>query len=416
MFSKILRNDYSLNFINKIYTIMLGLVSSAFLTRYLGVIYRGEYSYITQIVLVLTLVFNLGIHQSYSFFYRKNNGGVFEKYISIYIIQFIVHSVIAILLIIFFNNNLYVYVAILLPFSVINQQMESTMAVENIRLKIKLHMFNVTIRMISFGIMFLFIETSLLPPILLTIFLNTLSVIIYFYYSKVKPNQITKDRSFFKEVVTYSWVPMLTALLITLNYSVDIFFLKHMGSAIELGLYSTAVGIVNYFWLIPDSFKEVLVSKVAREYSTKSTLLAIKISVTSVALIIVVFIFLGKFAIALLYGQAFVDSYKVTLILSLGAISMVFYKMIGVVLLSEGKRWVYFFSLLISVIANIIANIFLIPIYGMYGAALGSIISYSICGLSFLFYFAKDKKLKIKDIVFFDSTEITTFKKKIMRR
>lgn len=416
MSKNIIKNDYSLNLINKIYTILLGLLSSAFSTRYLGIELKGEYSYITQIVLVLTIIFNLGIHQSYSYFYKKSNGSVFEKYISIYLYQFIYHSILAILLIILLKKTFYIYAIIMLPFSVIYQQIESTMAVENIRLKIKLHMFNATIRMISFFFMFLYLETSLFPPVLLTIIINIISVLVYLFFSKCNYKNIKKDKVFTKKVISYSWIPMLTALLITLNYSVDVFFLKHLGTSIELGLYSTAVGIVNYFWLIPDSFKEVLLSKIARDYSIKSTMFAIKISVFSVIIIIMFFIIFGKFAISLLYGTDFLNAYLVTIILSFGAVSMVYYKMIGVILLSEGKRWIYFFSLLISVIINVISNIILIPIFGMYGAACSSVLSYSICGFSFLLYFIREKSVKVSNMFLFEKSEISIFFNKINRK
>lgn len=398
MFSKLFRNDYSLNVINKIYTIGIGVLSTAFLTRYLGVEYKGDYSYITQIVLVLTIIFNLGIHQSYSFFYRKNNGRVFEKYITVYLLQFIIHILLAVTLMFYFDNKNYIYVLLLLPFSVINQQMESTMAIENIRLKIKLHMIIVTLRMISFFVMFLTLKTSLFPPIFLTVLLNIFGVSIYLYYSKPDLKKVRYDREFLFTVVNYSWVPMLTALLINLNYSVDVFFLKNMGTATELGLYSTALGIINYFWLLPDAFKEVLLSKFTKTNSSKAVLTSIKISLLTIISLIIIFIIFGRFAINILYGEEFLGSYLVTVILSLGAVSMVFYKIIGVVLLAEGKRWAYFFSLLISVILNIVANIFFIPIFGMYGAAYASVISYSVCGIIFLMQFLKGHGLKIKDL------------------
>lgn len=398
MFSKLFRNDYSLNVINKIYTIGIGVLSTAFLTRYLGVEYKGDYSYITQIVLVLTIIFNLGIHQSYSFFYRKNNGRVFEKYITVYLLQFIIHILLAVTLMFYFDNKNYIYVLLLLPFSVINQQMESTMAIENIRLKIKLHMIIVTLRMISFFVMFLTLKTSLFPPIFLTVLLNIFGVSIYLYYSKPDLKKVRYDREFLFTVVNYSWVPMLTALLINLNYSVDVFFLKNMGTATELGVYSTALGIINYFWLLPDAFKEVLLSKFTKTNSSKAVLTSIKISLLTIISLIIIFIIFGRFAINILYGEEFLGSYLVTVILSLGAVSMVFYKIIGVVLLAEGKRWAYFFSLLISVILNIVANIFFIPIFGMYGAAYASVISYSVCGIIFLMQFLKGHGLKIKDL------------------
>lgn len=416
MFSKLFRNDYSLNVMNKIYTIGIGVLSTAFITRYLGIEYKGDYSYITQMVLVLTIVFNLGIHQSYSFFYRKNNGEVFEKYISVYLTQFILHILLALSLLPLIDNKIYIYILLLLPFSVINQQMESTMAIENIRLKIMLHMFLVTIRMLSFLVIFLTLDTSLLPPIVITILLHIFSVLVYIYYSKPDIKKIRFDKSFLLKVIKYSWVPMLTALLINLNYSADVFLLKYMGTSTELGLYSTALGIINYFWLLPDAFKEVLLSKFTKTNSNKSVLFSIKLSLFTIILLIIAFVIFGRFAISILYGEEFLGSYLVTVILSLGAISMVFYKMIGVVLLAEGKRWLYFFLLLTSVVINIIANMVFIPIFGMYGAAYSSVISYSVCGFSFLLSFLKDHNLKLKDAVWFNTSELTNLKKKIERK
>jgi O-antigen/teichoic acid export membrane protein len=416
MLSKIFNNDYSLNLINKIYTVIVGLISSIFITRYLGVVFKGDYTYILQIVLVVTIILSLGINQSYSYFYRKNLSNLLSKYVNIYIFQFVIYLFIGVIVGVLFNNILYTYVCMMVPFGVITLQMESTMAVEDIRLKIKLHMINGTLRMIVFGFMYYTLETNLLYPILLTIGINIITVVIYMYFSKVTPNPMKNDFGFMKEVVSYSWLPMLTSLLVTFNYSIDIFFLKHMGTAVDLGLYSTAVGLINYFWLIPDAFKEVLVSRVARSNSLKSTILSIKASLISVSVVIIIFLLFGRFAIELMYGEQFSEAYAVTLLLSLGAISMVFYKMIGALYLAEGKRWFYFLALLVSVITNIVGNIITIPKLGMYGASLSTIISYTVCGLSFLTYFIWEKKLNVLQVIFFLPSEIKQLKNEMQKR
>lgn len=413
MINKILKNDYSFNLINKIYTILIGLISSAFITRYLGIAYKGDYAYITQIALVAVIILNVGMNQSYSFFYKSNQGNVLRRFINIYALQFILNILIVIFLTFYLENKLYLFALILIPFNLALQEIESIMAVENIRLKIKLHMLNVTIKMLSFYLLYVFVDTNLFAPIIALILINSLTVIIYLINLnfRIQPQKI--DLKFFYNVINYSWVPMVTSLLVMLNYSVDIFILKYLGTSIELGLYSVAVGIVNYFWLIPDAFKEVLVSKIARNYKTNSTLLALKVSVTSVLLIISAFAIFGNFAITLLYGSEFSDAYLVTLILSIGAISMVYFKMIGVVLLAEGKRWIFFFVLLLSVLANIFFNILTIPVFGMYGAALSSILSYSLSGVGFVIYFSKDKSVQIKNILLFNTSEIMVIRKLI---
>lgn len=413
LISKIMRNDYSLNLLNKFYTIFMGLFSSIFLTRYLGVILRGDYAVITQIVSILTIILNLGIHQSYSFFYKnsEDKDKLFKKYINIYSLQFLFYLLISIFLAFFIDNKLFVLSFLLVPSSILNIVMEATMAVENIRLKIKMHMVSVTIRALAFILMFYFIEQNIIVPILLTIFINILSSIIYLVSYRILPNILDIDYKFMLKIINYSWLPMIASLLMTLNYSVDIFILEYMGDPIELGLYSTAVSIINYIWLVPDSFKEVLVSRVTRTDSDEPTIFASKISFYAVLIIIICFILFGETAISIMYGKSFIDSYLVTVILSVGSVSMLYFKIIGVQLLAEGRRYFYFLSLLASVLLNVVLNYIFIPKYGMYGAAGASVVSYTVCGFLYLIYYVKLKNINIVKFYLFSKQEISDIKK-----
>lgn len=406
----ILKNDYILNLFNKIYSIVIAILSSSFITRYLGVYLKGEYSYILQVVNVLVLILNFGFYQSYSYNYRKYGQEIFRKYICIFLFQFVIYILISIFLIIYFNNYLYTLILILVPFNVLKLQMENVMIVENIRLKIKINMFNITISMLMYGFMLFFGNRKLIYPILAIILIDLISIFIYLKKMNYIPKFKDIDISFLREILLFGYLPMLTNLLVTLNYSVDIFFLRNFGYPIELSLYSTAAGIVNYIWLIPDTFKDVLFSRVARKDSQDSVVLSVKLSLSAVIIVIFVFIIFGKLAIKILYGIEFIESYSVTIILFIGAISMIFFKIFGVVFLAEGKRWFFFISLFISVVLNVILNLLLIPLFDMLGAAIASVFSYSICGLLFLIYYSKTKNISINKIIILTFKDITYLK------
>jgi len=288
--------------------------------------------------------------------------------------------------------------------------MENVMIVENIRLKIKINMFNITISMLMYGFMLFFGNRKLIYPILAIILIDLISIFIYLKKMNYIPKFKDIDISFLREILLFGYLPMLTNLLVTLNYSVDIFFLRNFGYPIELSLYSTAAGIVNYIWLIPDTFKDVLFSRVARKDSQDSVVLSVKLSLSAVIIVIFVFIIFGKLAIKILYGIEFIESYSVTIILFIGAISMIFFKIFGVVFLAEGKRWFFFISLFISVVLNVILNLLLIPLFDMLGAAIASVFSYSICGLLFLIYYSKTKNISINKIIILTFKDITYLK------
>lgn len=412
-----MKNDYIFNLLNKIYVILMGLITSIFITRYLGVSDRGNYAYIIQVVSIAAIVLNLGIHQSYSFYYRMLKEETFNKYVQVVIIQFFFYTLISIICMNFVNDQLVVFMIILIPVSVLSQQLESIMAVENIRLKIKLHIFNGTLRTIGFGFLYFSVNSNLIFPIIITLILNIITIVSFLLFSlkKVKFKEEKINLKFASEIIKFGWLPMLTALLITINYSADVIFLKHLGTSYDLGIYSTAAGLITYFWLIPDSFKEVLVSRVARSNNIHSTIFVIKVSLIIICGVIIAFIIVGKYAIQIMYGMKFLEAYNVTLILSIGAISMIFYKMIGTVLLAEGRRWVYFITLLVSAITNCIGNVVLIPEYGMYGSAISSVISYSVCGLAFLMYFSKIKNVSLLSFFYITKDEIGLLKKMVMK-
>ena len=402
MLRRFLHNNYGLNITNKIYTCLIGVITTAFITRYLGLGLKGEYAFILQIVNLLMIFLDFGINQSYSYFYKSNQGKVLKVYLDMYMLQLLIYSVICFPLAgVFRGDETLVGVLILIPMSVMCRQLESTMAVENIRLKILMHMVNATLKLgLAAGMFFArdFIGVYVIYPVLTIFAIDLLTVVIYIFALKYRPC-IKIDSVFVKKILAYSWLPMLTSVLITVNYSVDVFFLKHMGVAEQLSIYTTAAGIINYVWLIPDAFKEVLVSKVARTNDAKPVNQALQMSFLCVLGLCVGFVILGKTVIKILYGADFLPSYEITLILIIGCFSMVFYKVIGVLMLADGKRVFYFMVLLASAVLNIIGNALMVPRYGMYGAAWVSVISYTVCGIAFLIYYMKTKNVPLKDLL-----------------
>ena len=67
--------------------------------------------------------------------------------------------------------------------------------------------------------------------------------------------------------------------------------------------------------------------------------------------------------------------------------------------------------MLASVIANMTANMIFIPLIGKFGAAVSTVLSYSICGCVFYISFIRDYHLKWYEGFFFSKEEIQKIKK-----
>lgn len=403
MDKKIIHNDYTLSLFNKVYSILIGVVSSAFYIRYLGIQYKGTYSYINEIATILGLILNFGIYQSYPFYYRKYGNKIYEKYIGIFLRQFIIYSVIfdAIALI-FYNRSTIFLIFIQLSALVLKTQLDNVILVEKLHLYMWADMAVKTILAIIYFLLWRFAPVSVSYVVYSVALTNIAVSIAYLLGTRVSIKSCwnSYDKNFSIEVFKFGFYPMLSALLMILNYSVDIIFLRFMGENRQLSLYSVAAVIINYVWVIPNAFKEVLTARVAREDSDERVAASCRISLYITAIILVGFALLGKIAIKIVFGNDFIDCYGVTLVLFIGAFSMIFFKMLGVVFVAEGRQKEYFIILLISVIANVIANYILIPIWGMYGAAIASIASYTVCGFTFLRRYCKWKNTNIGHYIF----------------
>ncbi|MBQ2811987.1 MAG: polysaccharide biosynthesis C-terminal domain-containing protein, partial [Clostridia bacterium] len=100
----------------------------------------------------------------------------------------------------------------------------------------------------------------------------------------------------------------------------------------------------------------------------------------------------------------------------IGAFPMAMFKLLGIVLISQGKRGAHFVSLAVSAAINVAANIYAIPIWGMYGAAWASVLSYTVCGTVLTAYFCKTYSFGLKELFLPSKSDIAKIKKLIKRK
>lgn len=161
--------------------------------------------------------------------------------------------------------------------------------------------------------------------------------------------------------------------------------LKQMSSSYNVGIYSVAVTFSNMFLMVPDSFKEILFGDSAkRTFEKNKAINAIKVSFLFMILLIIGFLSFGEFAITLLYGSSYIKAFPITLVIFLGSLSMIFFKILQPIYISQGKQSVAIKILSVSALINISLNWYLIPNYQITGAAIASAISYTVCGLFFI--------------------------------
>jgi len=403
-------NAYIVSVISKLIVVTSSFLSSVLINRYLGPDLKGQYAYIFSYVGILSLILNFGIGQSYTFFKKNLGVNIKQEFINIFFLQLLVYTVVIIAVNLFYSNyvlNIIFIASILTQF---NSQVGFMAIVSNVNLRNIITVYSVLIHLFLLTLIYFFSKDNLnlvIIAIIAKLSFDTINLIIK---NKFLPTTLYVNVQLMKEILKFSFFPMLTSLLIVLNYSLDVIILKQYVSFADIGIYSVGVALAGMLWVVPDAFKDVLFSKTSNNDSTKEIVFSIKFNVYFCLVVIIGFIVLGKDFINLFYGKDYLDAYNVTILLFVGCIPMIFFKMINTLYISIGKQRFAFVILFIAVIGNVGANYLLIPFMGIEGAAIASIFSYFTCGIIFLVSFLKKYGIPYREIIFFSNTEILNLK------
>jgi len=225
----------------------------------------------------------------------------------------------------------------------------------------------------------------------------------------LKINSFHFESEVIKKMLSLGMVYASALLIISLNYKIDVVLLENLSTSYELGIYSKGVSIVEYLWQIPMLFSSIVfarsaVSKDGNAFSVKVAHL-LRLSLIAVSLIAIVLILFSKPIILLLYGKQFLDSVSVMQVLLPGVVLLTIFKVMNMDLAGKGKPWIAMKSMILPLFLNIGINFYFIPLYGSDGAALSSLITYSLASFFFLHFYSKETGIPIKTILHYKKSD-----------
>lgn len=390
---------YSKTVTYKMICVIISFLNTILISRSLGVELRGEYTTIINWASMLQLFLNLGIGTTYPTFKRKYPDTSKEIFVTFTYIIATIYMLISIVFLIFFKS-INKYIIILTYITTVENLLIFIAIVEDVS---KRNIINIVTSIVHFIILILiyFFNSKNLDLVICAVIfdhmiLSISFIILYkmnrFNFKLIKFNMII-------EILKCALPAMFMNLLMYLNYHADVLFLSYLGkNNIEVGLYGTAVGLGNMLWIIPDAFKDIIYNRASKKDNPKEILTAIICNMIICIFVILGFAIFGKLFLRCLYGSEFENAYTLVLLLFIGTLPMVLYKLIHPLYIANGKTIVVVALLMVAVVANIIGNIILIPRYLGKGAAISSVISYLICGVAFFLKFKNDYKLNFKKL------------------
>ncbi len=244
--------------------------------------------------------------------------------------------------------------------------------------------------LIYLGVNLISIPLSYLLAVIITSLFLYLFCRIYFRkIFKIRPK---KNKQLAKSIFSYSWPLVFFDLSLWILHSTDSFMIGILKTVEEVGFYNAAIPIAILLTISIDLFGSMFFPLVTKEHVKGNKEIVKQLSqqtgkwvyMISLPLFILLIIFPGVF-IKIFFGEEYLVASNALRFLSIGAMFTAVFEVSKKLILIKGKSKLILKITLFVLALNIILNLILIPLYGITGAAISTMISLAFLGLIFAF-------------------------------
>jgi len=388
--------DTTITFVTRILTLILGLVSSVIIARFLGPEGKGVYALAVLLPSLIVTFANLGIGQAAVYYIGRGKyppKEIFGNNIILSLVLGTFSVIIGLLIVFFFQNLVFPGIArcylllmlVLIPldlfFSYVNMMLLGLQRIKEYN-AISIGKTITFLGLIAIALWGLKID--IIGAILANIMATLLADVLLLFKAKRVANGISfqLNKAYIKESFLYGIKAQLSNILSFLYLRLDIFLIGALMSPLAVGYYSVAVGIAEKLWLIPQSASTVLFPKVASEKDEKRrkefTPLVSRATLFVTSLGALAVYFLSRWVILFLFSKAYLPAVRALQILLLGIVATSGSMPLGNDLAARGKPILNAYCNMVAVIVNLSLNLIWIPKFGIEGAAWATSVSYGI--------------------------------------
>lgn len=401
IFKAIENNDYIFSVVTRIIGMLASLLYSIIFSRYFQTSLRGSFSVITTYAEIVVLLMCMGMYQGYPYFKKENKKDIYMEFINTISAILLFYVVIAaFLLCIFWDKYEIKTVIAITPLMFGTQQFNYVVLIENPRIRNKMSIVLYAFDILLVATFYIIAKPSLMVLFIFLALKETAYFVAVVWSLEIRIVNIKPSFRYAMKYIRFGIIPMCTILMMDLNYKADVVMLNYFKvDKSDIGIYSLGLSLAQKVWLIPDALKDILLSKLAKGKQEDEVCKIIRTSIWIVIACSALLGTVGKLFICILFGESYRESYDIMVILLIGVVGMIFYKMIYSYNVVNGLQRINLIILGVAAIVNIIVNCFAIPKYGIIGAAVASAISYNLCGVGFLAWFLSMNKIQLRNML-----------------
>lgn len=407
-------------FLERILRILISFVVTIFVVRYLGPKDFGLYSYVISFAWLFASFSSLGLEsistrEVVKYPDRKDeiNGTVFFLRLAGGIVAFVVTGVTLAII----GEEIYTSILILIfSLSFIFQAFTAIEYYFRGLVKAKYNAYALFASVIissSLKVIFILLKAPLIYFVMAASFefvVLAIGLVIVYRYNKLSIFSWKYSKKLAASLLKDSWPLALSGVVVMIYMRIDQVMIKNMMSDEAVGYYAAAVRLCEAWYFIPVTLCNAIFPAIVNAknvgldfYNNRMQKLYDLLTWLAIAIAIPVTIF-SSLIIQLLFGNEFSAAAPVLTIYIWAGVAVFLGVASSQYLINENFTKLSFFRTSVGMVLNVVLNIILIPLYGIIGSAIATLISYTVSTFSIV----ASKEGRIQFIMMLKSLSPTT--------
>lgn len=220
-------------------------------------------------------------------------------------------------------------------------------------------------------------------------------------YREAPPASLRPDKALMGQLLRFGLKSHIGGVMEVMNYRADFFLVNLFLGPAAVGFYSVAVNLGELILRLPDAVVLILIPKLARMEAGQAGVVTprlCRLILLPVLIFCLGLLVLGRFLIVFFFGPSFFPAAAPLLLLLPGFIAFAVWKILAGDLIARGRPLAYSVTALASFAAMVLLDCWLIPRWGIAGAAMASSSAYMAVTILIVVMYRRLTGIRLRDL------------------
>jgi len=230
-----------------------------------------------------------------------------------------------------------------------------------------------------------------------SVVLNTVMLVwVFWTIHRDTPLEFTFDRGLLRRMLRYGMKSHIQIIASHFNFKTGLYLCSYYLTPADVAFYAIGSKFAEQMMSIPQSLGLAMFPRLAgmsEERVHAMTAAACRQTLAIAVLAAIALTFVGRFAIVTLYGQEYEPAAVPLVWIAWGIVMMSMYVLLSRDFTARDRQVINVIAAYIALVGNIALGAWLIPHYGIRGAAIGATCSYSVAAVLLYGFFLRESRL-----------------------